>query len=86
MPGTQSQRKATAVEVRIGVQNVAREIVFESSQGVDEVTESVTRALTDGGVLNLADDKGRQYFVAAAALGYVHIGQTEKGRVGFGTT
>jgi len=66
------------VEVRIGVQNVARELAFESNQSVDE-------ALKKGGTLALRDEKGRRYVVPVGALGYVHIGETEKSRVGFGT-
>lgn len=74
------------MEVRIGVQNVAREIGFESGQTVDEVSTAVATALKNGGTLMLADDKGRQYIVPVSALGYIHIGETEKSRVGFGTT
>ena len=51
------------MEVRIGVQNVARELTFESSQSVED----------------------RKYVVPVTALGYIHIGETEKSRVGFGT-
>lgn len=80
-----TERKVTTVEVRIGVQNVARELAFESSQNVDDVTRAVDEALKAGGTLRLEDDKGRQYVVPVAALGYVHIGETEKSRVGFGT-
>ncbi len=74
------------VEVRIGVQNVVREIAFESKQGVDEVTRIVAAALEDGGYLTLNDDKGRSFIVPVAALGYINLGEAEKGRVGFGTT
>ncbi len=73
------------MEVRIGVQNVAREIAFESSQGADEVTQLVAAALENGGYLSLADDKGRSYIVPVSALGYINLGEAEKGRVGFGT-
>jgi uncharacterized protein DUF3107 len=73
------------VEVRIGVQNVARELAFESSQSVDAVNSAVDEALKKGGTLTLDDDKGRRYVVPVTALGYVHIGESEKSRVGFGT-
>ncbi len=73
------------MEVRIGVQNVARELGFESSQSVDEVNAAVDEALKKGGTLSLSDDKGRRYVVPVSALGYVHIGEQEKSRVGFGT-
>ncbi|MEI2733286.1 MAG: DUF3107 domain-containing protein [Dermatophilaceae bacterium] len=72
------------MEVRIGVRNVAREIAFESSQSVDEVAKAVTKALDAGTTLNLEDDKGRRFLVPADAVGYVNVGESEKGRVGFG--
>lgn len=72
------------MEVRIGVRNVAREIAFESSESVDEVAKAVTKALDAGTTLSLVDEKGRRYFVPADAVGYVNVGESEKGRVGFG--
>ncbi len=72
------------MEVRIGVQNVARELSFETEQTADAVSSAVAAALDSGSVLDLVDDKGRRYLIPAAVLGYVHIGETEKGRVGFG--
>jgi Protein of unknown function (DUF3107) len=77
--------KAAIVEVRIGVQNVAREIVFESTESVDDVNRVVEEALKKGGTLNLTDDKGRRYLVPVTALGYVNIGESERRGVGFGT-
>jgi len=73
------------VEVKIGVQNVAREVVLESDQSADEVIKSVEKALADGVALRLSDDKGRVVLVPVATVGYVDIGAPEKGRVGFGT-
>ncbi|MDQ1482018.1 MAG: hypothetical protein QOF35_94 [Actinomycetota bacterium] len=73
------------MEVKIGVQNVAREIVVESNQSPEEVEALVTKALTDGGLLNLVDDSGRRVIVPVATIGYVDLGATKKGSVGFGT-
>jgi hypothetical protein len=73
------------VEVKIGVQNVAREIVVESVQSQEEVEALVTAALTKGGLLSLADDQGRRVIVPVAGIGYVDLGATKKGSVGFGT-
>ena len=72
------------MEVRIGVQNVAREVVFESSEGAAEVAAAVSASLEKGTVLALTDDKGRQLLVPASVLGYVQIGESEKRGVGFG--
>ncbi|WP_437178958.1 DUF3107 domain-containing protein [Kineococcus endophyticus] len=62
------------MEVRIGVQNVARELVFESAQTSEEITSAVSQALSAGTVLSLVDEKGRQVVVPAASIGYVDIG------------
>jgi hypothetical protein len=74
------------VEVKIGVQNVARELVLESSQSADEVAGAVSEALAGGdGVLRLRDEKGRLVVVPVGALAYVEIGVEESRRVGFGS-
>ena len=72
------------MEVKIGVQNVAREIVVESKQSPEEVEALVTAALTEGGLLNLVDDSGRHVIVPVATIGYVDRGAAKKGSVGFG--
>lgn len=71
------------MEVKIGVQNVNREIVLESAQSADEVATAVSDSLT-ATVLDLTDDKGRRVLVPAGALAYVEIGAEESRRVGFG--
>jgi hypothetical protein len=73
------------VEVKIGVQNVAREVILESAQTADQVLKVVETALSNGESLRLADEKGRIVVIPASTLGYVDIGEPEKGRVGFGT-
>lgn len=76
------------MEVKIGVRNVAREIVVDSDQTAAAVTKAVETALSKGdagGVLTLTDNKGRTVVVPAGALGYVEIGEEEVRRVGFGT-
>lgn len=72
------------MEIRIGVQHAPRELVLESTATADEVAEQVQAALTGGGMLSLADTKGRQVFVPAAALAYVETGEEQQRRVGFG--
>jgi hypothetical protein len=72
------------VEVRIGVQNVTREIVLESSQSPEDVAAAVNAALDGGPVLQLTDEKGRFLIVPTHTLAYVEIGVEEARRVGFG--
>ena len=72
------------MEVKIGVQQAPRELVLESAQSAQDVAGIVTRALSEGGVLSLTDDKGRQVVVPVEKLAYVEIGEPEVRRVGFG--
>jgi Protein of unknown function (DUF3107) len=72
------------VEIKIGIQNVGREIVFESSETPEAVAELVGRAMNDGAELRLKDSKGRVIIVPSNVLGYVEIGAEETRRVGFG--
>ena len=74
------------MEVTIGVQNVARELVFESDSSAPRRSPRPSSAsLEEGTVLHLTDDNGRQVLVPAAVIGYVQIGESEKGGVGFST-
>ena len=72
------------MEVRIGVQNTARELSFESNATAAEITAAVEQAL--GGAskaLTLTDAKGVSHIVPAAAIAYVVVGTEETRRVGF---
>jgi hypothetical protein len=72
------------VEIKIGVQNIGREIVLESTEDADSVAKVVQEAITKGSELRLKDEKGRVIIVPGNALGYVEIGAEEARRVGFG--
>ena len=72
------------MEVKIGVQYSAREIVLESTQEADDIERLVTAALDAGGLLSLADEKGRRALVPVEKLAYVEIGESLERRVGFG--
>ena len=73
------------MEVKIGVQYAARELVVESAQTPDEVSaEPSPRRSTAGGVLTLADDAGPPGPGPVEKLAYVEIGETDVRRVGFG--
>lgn len=75
-----------AVEIKIGVQNAAREITLESTQDRAEVEKAVSAALADGSVLTLSDDRGRRFVVPGGQVAYVELGEPVERRVGFGTT
>jgi Protein of unknown function (DUF3107) len=73
------------VEVKIGITDSPRELVFSSAQTPNEVEALVTAALgRDSDVLGLTDDKGRRFLVHAAKIAYVEIGVADARRVGFG--
>ena len=73
------------MEVKIGVQYAARELVLESAQTADQVEKAVADALkADLGMLALVDEKGRRVLVPADKLAYVEIAESETRRVGFG--
>ena len=72
------------MEVKIGIQNIGREIVLESAQDADAVAKVVGEAITKGTELRLTDEKGRLIIIPANVLGYVEIGAEETRRVGFG--
>jgi hypothetical protein len=73
------------VEVKIGVTDSPRELVFNSSQTPSEVEKLVTDGLAqDSAVLGLTDEKGRRFLVQAKRIAYVEIGAADSRRVGFG--
>lgn len=71
------------MEVRIGVQNVSREISLELDMDADAVAKAVADAMA-GSTLDLTDAKGRRVVIPSRAVGYVDIGEESKNRVGFG--
>ncbi|MBB5871376.1 3-hydroxyacyl-CoA dehydrogenase [Allocatelliglobosispora scoriae] len=72
------------MEVKIGVQFAARELVLESTQSPAEVEEAVTTALgSETGVLTLTDEKGRRVIVPVAKLAYIEIAESAPRSVGF---
>ena len=73
------------MEVKIGVTDSPRELVFSSAQTPDEVQKLVTDAFgTESGVLGLTDEKGRRFLVQVSKIAYVEIGAADGRRVGFG--
>lgn len=71
------------MEITIGVQNVGRELVFETDRTADEVAASVNEALASGTALQLTDTRGRHFLVPSATVAYIEIGSDETRKVGF---
>jgi hypothetical protein len=74
------------VEVKIGVSDSPRELVFNSSETPEQVEHHIKTALAAGEseVLSLIDDKGRRFLVQTGRIAYVEIGAADSRRVGFG--
>ena len=77
--------EGSTVEVKIGVTDSPRELVFNSALTPAEVEKLVTDGLgEDSGVVALTDEKGRRFLVQTSKIAYVEIGAADVRRVGFG--
>jgi Protein of unknown function (DUF3107) len=74
------------MEVKIGVQNITREILVETPSSADEIERSLRTAVKDGGMFTLSDEKGGRILVPADKIGYVELSGSEQRRIGFGST
>ncbi|MCB0901841.1 MAG: DUF3107 domain-containing protein [Actinobacteria bacterium] len=72
------------MEVKIGVQYSPREISLEVEMTADEIRAMVEQAVSDNGVINITDVRGRQILVPVSTFSYIEIGPPEARRVGFG--
>lgn len=73
------------MEVKVGITDSPRELVFASAQTPDEVEKLVSAALgKDSGLLSLTDEKGRRFLINTAKIAFVEIGVADSRRVGFG--
>lgn len=73
------------MEVKIGVQYTARELVLEYDGTPDSVQQELAKAMADStGLLVLEDSRGRRVMVPADRIAYIDIGAQSERRVGFG--
>jgi hypothetical protein len=72
------------VEVKIGIQSVARELVLDTPSSPDEVERSLLTALTNSGMFVVRDEKGGKVLIPADKIGYVELNGAEERRIGFG--
>jgi hypothetical protein len=75
----------SAVEVKIGIQNIPRELVVETNVSAQDLERALTQAMTseDGGLFVLPDDKGGKFLIPAGKIAYVELSDVETRRVGF---
>ncbi len=78
--------EGNSVQVRIGVQSVAKELVVETAASADEVEQAVADALAEeDGIFTLRSKNGARVVVPAAKLAYVEMDESGARSVGFGS-
>ena len=85
--GSMQRRNGFSVEVKIGVTDSPRELIFNSSQTPDELEKLVTAALTKGSERVAEPDRRQGAPVPGAGrqrIAYLEIGVADSRRVGFG--
>ncbi len=76
------------MEVRVGIQNITREIVIKTDASAAEIEHDLTTAVqtsADGSVLKLNGEDGNVVLIPVSALAYVELGQEHARQVGFGS-
>jgi hypothetical protein len=72
------------MEVRIGVRENPRELVFESTETAEKLVARVNAAIADGNpTVTFSDEKGRVLMLPTATIAFLEIGAEESRRVGF---
>lgn len=74
------------MEIKVGIQHVAREIMVESAATAAEIEKDLLKALSDETILTLTDAKGRKVLIPVDKIAYVDLGQEHVRPVGFGTS
>ncbi|GAA1738435.1 DUF3107 domain-containing protein [Aeromicrobium alkaliterrae] len=72
------------MEVKIGVQNAARELSLDTSSSPDDVLSELNQAIADSSVFSMTDDKGTTVAVPADKIAYVLFTGDTGRAVGFG--
>ena len=74
------------MQVRIGVQNVPKELVVETDQSADEVQNALAKALAEPhGIFVLQDRRAGRVVIPVEGVGYLEIFDDEQRNVGFGS-
>ncbi|MFF8818267.1 MULTISPECIES: DUF3107 domain-containing protein [Leucobacter] len=69
------------MEVRIGINQSARELSFETDSSAEELSTLIQAAPT--GLVSLTDSKGRTFLVNRELISYVELGSDTSRKVGF---
>ena len=77
----------SAVEVKIGIQSIPRELVVDTDATAEEIERDLAAALSakDGpAILALGTQKGGRVLIPADKIAFVEFGGDQSRRVGFG--
>ena len=72
------------MEVKIGVQNVGRELSVEAESSAEQILAALNTALADDAVFSLTDAKGNTIAVPAQKVAYLYFTAETGRKVGFG--
>ena len=74
------------MEVKIGIQSVARELVVDTDATPEQVERDLAAALgVEHGVLALTNRSGNKVLVPADKIAFIEFAGSESHRVGFGS-
>ena len=71
------------MEIRIGLQQTARELEIETKLTAEQLRGTLEEAFEDGKLLQLSDSKDREYFIPVSKITYVEFGDAAARKVGF---
>ncbi|TXJ08106.1 MAG: DUF3107 domain-containing protein [Aeromicrobium sp.] len=72
------------MDVKIGIENVVRELHIETDLTRDEVLALLNSAVKDNAVFTLVDNKGQSVAIPAVKIAYLQLGAESGRKVGFG--
>ncbi len=72
------------MEVKIGVQNAARELSVETTSSPEHLLEELAKSIKDESLFTLTDEKGTTVAVPADKIAYLNFTADAGRAVGFG--
>ena len=73
-----------AMDIKIGLADISRELTIRLPEGADAVVGEVERAIEAGTpTIKIEDDKGRNYLIRTDRIVYVERGSAATHSVGF---
>ncbi len=73
------------MEVKIGIQMAARELVVDTGASAAEIEQALMAAVAENKLFVVTDSKGGTILVPGDKIAYVELDQTEPRRIGFGS-